>query len=77
MTLGDSQALGKIVEGTPRPCGGLQGPSEGLQRCSDSMFGQFLDSWLLAIPKIIDLSFCVENNYFEQCRHTYRQTDIT
>ena len=61
MTLGDSQALGKIVEGTPRAYGGLQGPSEGLHGCSDSMFGQFLDSRLLAMPKIIDLSSFVKN----------------
>ena len=61
MTLDESQALGIIVESTSRAYGGLQGPSEGLQRCSDSMFGQFLDSRLLAIPKIIDLSSFVKN----------------
>jgi hypothetical protein len=61
MTLGDSQASRKIVEGTHRLYEGLEGTSKSFQKFSKMMFGEFLISIMTTIPKGIDLDPYVRN----------------
>jgi hypothetical protein len=66
MTLGDSQALRKIVEGTHRLYEGLQGTSKNFERFSKTMFGYFLISLMTTIPKAIDLDPYMKNRLLER-----------